>query len=307
MATYYNGNPGNESRVTALSIASSTNASPIVVTTSASHGLVEGDRVEIRGHTTNYSANGIWFAHVLSATTIALYSAWTSGAVATPSSGVGVGGATGTVTYLGIRPQVSLISSGDPSLNILAAVEDATDAKTWLAERLGNYRLDQSYLYAQNSATDASWDSWSTNTGLSVSTWTADPNFQNYTSGSPLCQAQLLSVVNNAEVDLEFTGSIDNSVTGSGGLRLAFYYQKINYGVTPAFGSATRMPGSGIIVNETTGSSARKAVNVRGSLQSIGALYGQQIAFWLAVYTAGTAYNLIGDRMFTAKVYYPQA
>jgi hypothetical protein len=40
--------------------ASSTNTSPIVITTSAAHGLVANDYVMIQSHTTNTNANGIW-------------------------------------------------------------------------------------------------------------------------------------------------------------------------------------------------------------------------------------------------------
>lgn len=41
-------------------ISSSTNATPIVITTSAAHGLVPGDYVSIISHSTNTNANGIW-------------------------------------------------------------------------------------------------------------------------------------------------------------------------------------------------------------------------------------------------------
>jgi len=65
-------------------IQSSTNASPIVVT-SAAHGLVTGDTVEISGHTTNTFANGMWEVTKLTDDTYSLDG----------STGNGVGGATG--------------------------------------------------------------------------------------------------------------------------------------------------------------------------------------------------------------------
>lgn len=68
-------------------IASSTNASPIEITTSGSHGLVTGDKVTIFGHTTNTAANGTWSVIRVSATKFTL----------TGSTGNGIGGATGTV------------------------------------------------------------------------------------------------------------------------------------------------------------------------------------------------------------------
>ena len=68
-----------------VSITSSTNATPIVVT-KASHGLTTGDTVVVTGHTTNTNANGTWEVNVLTSSTFEL-----AGSV-----GNGVGGASGT-------------------------------------------------------------------------------------------------------------------------------------------------------------------------------------------------------------------
>lgn len=68
-----------------ISITSSTNATPIVVT-KASHGLTTGDTVVVTGHTTNTNANGTWEVNVLTSSTFELVG----------SVGNGVGGATGT-------------------------------------------------------------------------------------------------------------------------------------------------------------------------------------------------------------------
>ena len=68
-----------------IAIQSSTNASPIVVT-SAGHGLVSGDTVEIAGHTINTFANGMWEVTKLTDNTYSLNG----------STGNGVGGASGT-------------------------------------------------------------------------------------------------------------------------------------------------------------------------------------------------------------------
>jgi len=90
MATEYKGFPTNITVASAVSIASSTNASPIVVTTSAPHLLATGDAVIINAHATNTSANGVWpTVMVLSPTTFSI-----------PVAGVGVGGATGMVQSL---------------------------------------------------------------------------------------------------------------------------------------------------------------------------------------------------------------
>lgn len=47
-------------RLAAAAITSSTNATPIVITTTAAHGLVTGDYVMITSHGTNTNANGTW-------------------------------------------------------------------------------------------------------------------------------------------------------------------------------------------------------------------------------------------------------
>ena len=76
----------------AVAIASSTNATPIVVTTASAHNLTTGDRVTVTGHTVNTAANGTWLITVTGATTYSL-----AGSV-----GVGVGGATGKAILTGI-------------------------------------------------------------------------------------------------------------------------------------------------------------------------------------------------------------
>jgi hypothetical protein len=69
-----------------VSITSSTNANPTVVTTTAVHGLAVGDVVEIAGHAGNTNANGVWAVTVVGSTT--------TFTIAQAASGVGT--ATGT-------------------------------------------------------------------------------------------------------------------------------------------------------------------------------------------------------------------
>lgn len=69
-----------------FSISSSTNATPISVTTSANHGYSTGDTIVITGHTTNTNANGTWEITVTGLTTFTLNN----------STGNGVGGTSGT-------------------------------------------------------------------------------------------------------------------------------------------------------------------------------------------------------------------
>lgn len=62
-------------------ISSSTNANPSVVTTTAVHGLVVGDVVEITGHTVNTNINGVW--------TLATVGSTTTFTVPAPANGAG--------------------------------------------------------------------------------------------------------------------------------------------------------------------------------------------------------------------------
>jgi hypothetical protein len=71
-----------------INIASSTNASPIEITTSVNHGLVSGDAVVISGHLVNTAANGHWNIVKVSDTKFTL----------TGSTGNGIGDATGIAT-----------------------------------------------------------------------------------------------------------------------------------------------------------------------------------------------------------------
>jgi len=60
---------GANGRPVSVLIASSTNATPIVVTTSGVHGLVAGDYVTISGHSGNTNANGVWKVGTVGSTT----------------------------------------------------------------------------------------------------------------------------------------------------------------------------------------------------------------------------------------------
>jgi hypothetical protein len=76
---------------------SSTDATPIVINKTA-HGLVTGQWVTVAGHTTNLGANGTWRVTKIDANNFYLNDS--------VGSGAGAGGATGTVTPLGVPPLV---------------------------------------------------------------------------------------------------------------------------------------------------------------------------------------------------------
>jgi hypothetical protein len=78
---------------TVKSISSSTNASPIEITTSTNHGLVDDDKVQIYDHAVNISANGNWVVTRVSDTKFTL-----NGSV-----GVGTGAGTGNARKMNAR------------------------------------------------------------------------------------------------------------------------------------------------------------------------------------------------------------
>ena len=104
IADFYNTNP--------ITITSSTDANPIVVTTAAAHHLNYidattdiGIKINISGHITNVAANGNHFAKRTGSTTFALYSneALTTG-VAGSGAGAGSGGTVNFPAFFDIEP-----------------------------------------------------------------------------------------------------------------------------------------------------------------------------------------------------------
>lgn len=119
---------------TALNIASSTNATPIVVTTSTSHSLQTGQLVIVHGHLLNTNANGVRLVTVLTTTTFSLQSV--AGA-SIPTTGV-IGGATGTVQSMAFPgmdlPQDAVTNIDAASVNV--PFEALADMTAWLAYRV---------------------------------------------------------------------------------------------------------------------------------------------------------------------------
>jgi hypothetical protein len=108
MSFQYNGLSANISLPASLAIASSTNTTPIQITTSTAHGLTTGDGVFIQDHQANYNANGLWTVNVISTTQFTLSSPNYT------ATGVATGGATGLVYPLGYGSTFAEPSDGDP-------------------------------------------------------------------------------------------------------------------------------------------------------------------------------------------------
>jgi hypothetical protein len=128
MPTFYRGLPGTiEANPTApVFISSSTNATPIVVTTATAHGLEPGDYFFITG-ADDPNAQGPWEAGAVTPTTVTLVKPITGA----NSVGTMVGGANGMTLALGFADEYAIPSGGDKpnaaSINVaLEALGDRT-------------------------------------------------------------------------------------------------------------------------------------------------------------------------------------
>lgn len=118
----------------AINIASSTNASPIEITTAAPHNLVTGQQVVVAGHLINTAANGTWIIVVTGASTFTM----------TTSVGNGIGAATGTVTRT-LTPsladrtvEIAIV----PPASFYLDVAGGTIGTTSFANTLSSFTLD---------------------------------------------------------------------------------------------------------------------------------------------------------------------
>jgi hypothetical protein len=134
VSTYY-GQAGNISGLVQISnadIQSSSNTSPIVITTATPHGLQTGQCVIINNHLVNITANGVWVAVVLTGTTYQLF--LFSGVASTPTA---AGGATGSSQPIGIPgitlPEDFTVDRDAASVNV--PLEALADMVAWLTYR----------------------------------------------------------------------------------------------------------------------------------------------------------------------------
>jgi|AntRauTorckE6833_2_1112554.scaffolds.fasta_scaffold04809_6 hypothetical protein len=122
-------------------IASTTNASPIVVTTDAPHGYATGDKIAITGHEVNTNANGYWDIVVTSDTTYELVG----------SEGNGVGGATGT-NYI----RAKYASADDFRNAVLSLVTDGGGTAAMTVKVVGSIQRNPPD-FAKPSSVDNQW------------------------------------------------------------------------------------------------------------------------------------------------------
>jgi hypothetical protein len=162
MSSTYNGDGATPALVNAspVDILSSTNASPIEITTATPHGFVDGDYAQIIGHTVNTSANGYWTITLTGASSFTLNG----------STGVGVGGATGQAQDYAVGPLVTLPGDGDlanaTSVNI--PNESNADFIPFVAQRLGGLNLHAIYSRADFTSQTNTYSSTALSTGVWV-------------------------------------------------------------------------------------------------------------------------------------------
>lgn len=108
-----------------INISSSTNATPIVVTTSSAHGLVPGDYVMVTSHTTNTNANGVWKVGTTpTSTTFQILQMNGSN-----TTGNGTGGATGNITKI----NNCIVKTASPLVQNIALCGGQGQKPTWTA------------------------------------------------------------------------------------------------------------------------------------------------------------------------------
>jgi len=135
-------------------ISSSTNASPIVVTTTGAHGYNTGDIVVIAGHTTNTAANGTWRIAAASGSVFSLTTLLDS----VNSTGNGVGATTGwciDITTAAVLSDISANTNGtDATLSSQTMTGDVFNAAAWTYTSLSATQVSALAIYDNTASND---------------------------------------------------------------------------------------------------------------------------------------------------------
>lgn len=309
MPSQYNGLPALIVPLPAVNIASSTNANPIVVTTSAAHNMTTGDYATIANHQVNTSANGANQAvTVLSPTTFSI-----------ARIGVGVGGATGTVQPLSVGATFATPSDGDAhqasAYNV--AFDTLGDRSAFLGAATGVAKLTSRLVWTWPDVTGAF--AWSLESVTAVAaTWYPFPLFggRNLTlqggiaenGGAAALTVQPpftvtgLSGINDA---VRVSLACDVGSAGSTAVRVGLFYAVTVAGAAaPVFpGGYSPIPGcSQMIISGGTNSSA--AVRLEGWIPNGGAgtLYIQP-AIYSGTVTGLQNWTLQGDSIVVVEIW----
>jgi hypothetical protein len=294
MSTIYNGQPALVTAASALNIASSTNATPVVVTTSTAHGLTDGDLVQIVSHFTNTAANGIRKIVKLTSTTFELYDPTAGTAIV----GTGVGGATGTATPY-TSSTFALPADSDPPAAATwnPALQTIADRSAYAVARLG-----RSLVRAQaagNYTDDDTNAAWTGSTSYATTTWTAVTNVNAF-----IAPAGEVHVVAGDEIEVDFATSV---LVAAGNFGFGLFVHVYDYGTSPSFGSSSKLPGSVASIG-ALGVVAPLRLRWKGSIEypAPGLTRGKGIRFFVGAYNRGggaAVADFYGDHQYTAQVW----
>ncbi len=282
MSTEYNPLAENAGRITPANILSSSNTTPIEITTDAAHGFATGDFVNVYDHETNVDANGRWEIIVTSSTEFQLV-----------LSGPGVaGGNTGYVENENISPRYQIPADGDDAAAAAwnVAHEALGDRTAWLAGRVGLMKLHE---FRANGTNDSGAVAiWSTGSAI-LADWTENTD-------DPF-NASLIDVINEDWLEVDFVTGVDTTPAGGDSFRFALFYQLIDVGDTPSFASATKVAGSQVYVN----ANVLEQINIKGVIFVSGITTGKKLCLFIGAKSLSGAvnYEFIGDHVWTAKTW----
>lgn len=268
MPTQENGQAALVNRPTFGGVFSTSATDPIVVTSTAPHLLTTGDTVWVNG-ANDVGANGVFPVVVLTATTFQLVG----------STNDGGGGSAGLFFSLGYDSTFAIPSDGDPAdaASVDVSLEALADRTAWLASKIGvfNYPFYQQLLYND----DDSGASWSTNTlGASYAFVTNSPQMPFY-------------VATNDLIEIDFDTVFING-TPFPGASLALGY-------TINGGTVTKIPGSGISLNQYAQNEVRP-VGLFGRI--LAPSPGLMMLGVIGIKGSGAStVNLLGDYTFSGR------
>jgi hypothetical protein len=264
MATNFNGVADQVAAATPVNIASSTNATPIEITTSTNHGLSDGDLVRITGHTTNYTANGLWIATVVSATKFTIATTYSRTAVA----GTAVGGATGTAGNVGVGTYAIPADTDDvDAASVNVAFEALGDRTAYVLAKA--YGAAQIGTYGSSVVDDLTFASWANNSFDNTAT-------TEMTNASAFLAVEVDVLPGDiVDVTLQTTAS---TVTDAAAIALMWFACEHDYGVAASFASSSIVVGSAVRI----GASLQIPLHLHAQYTVATATRGKQVRFYLA-------------------------
>lgn len=293
MGTQENGLPGNIVFLPSVSITSSTDATPIVVTAIA-HGLTTGDACSVYDHTVNTNADGEWIVNVLTADTFEL-----DGSVRT---GAGAGGATGTIQPLGCGATFQIPADGDPrsAASVGVPFEALADRTALLTAATGSLKLaakNGTFLQTTlSSVTPSIWASLAVNG--TPAAWAPFAH-----SGTVVTLLTIHGIQASDYIDFWLQTSVLITYTATSLIRLSLGYSLDAPGVSP---TPAVLAGYGQSVQVQSSGSMFFTINLRAIIAP--AARAGTLSLYIGVdgYTgASTAISLIDEWSAEAKVFRP--